>query len=375
MSGLRCRSPRNETSAGVRRRVLLGGLLLVMCWSTTVGEGKAQTMAVQEKSRKFDLSGHRGARGLCPENTIPAFAKALAIGVSSLEMDAAITKDKVVVISHDPFLDPNITRGPDGKWIEGPRKLIKDFTFAQLQQYDVGRIRPGTEHYERFGGQQVAVDRTRVPSLSAVIELVRKSGQREVVLSIEAKIDPSSPGDTLDPEGLAKALIEILRKEKFANRAYIQSFDWRVLQIVQRLAPEIPTVYLTSTQGSDDTLGIGKTERSKWTGDFNVNDYNGSAPHAIKAAGGRLWSPDSRDVDAAQVKTAHALGISVLPWTVNEAAKMAHFIDMGVDGIITDFPDRLRQVLKDKGMPLPKQAGGIGSRIGCKLRSLLRLRS
>ena len=134
---------------------------------------------------------------------------------------------------------------------------------------------------------------------------------------------------------------------------------------MQQLAPEIPTVYLTSAQPGDDTLAIGKKERSKWTGEFNVNNYS-SVPHAISAAGGKLWSPDARDLDVEQMKAAQALGIGVIVWTVNDPTQMAHFIEMGVDGIITDYPDRLRQVLKDKGMPLPKAATASAVDMNCK---------
>jgi glycerophosphoryl diester phosphodiesterase len=338
----------------------------------TTGMSTEKTVARQEKMRKFELSGHRGARGLCPENTLPAFAKALAIGVTTLEMDAAVTKDGVVVISHDPVLNPEITRGPDGKWIEGERKLIKALTFAELQGYDVGRIRSGTEQDRRFP-EQTPVDGTHIPSLSAVIQMVRASGQQEVLLSIEGKFDPTDETKpTWEADKLAKAIVDVLRKEKFAHRANIQSFDWAVLQTVQQLAPEIPTVYLTSGQPGDDTLGIGKPGGSKWTGKFDVNAYDGSVPHAIKAAGGKVWSPDSRDLTLAQVKTAHELGISVIVWTVNEPSEMAHFIDMGVDGIISDYPDRLRQVLKDKGLPLPKLAARIGSGANCRFLSFFK---
>src|SRR5262249_8366630 len=144
---------------------------------------------------------------------------------------------------------------------------------------------------------QVAVDGTRIPSLASVLDFVRKSGQDEVILSIEAKYDPNMPEHTLEPEPLATALVAAVRKGGFANRAYIQSFEWRVLQVVQRMAPEIPTVYLTSAQPDFDTLNIGQPVISKWTAGFDINQFGGSAPHAIKAAGGRLWSPYYGDVD------------------------------------------------------------------------------
>jgi glycerophosphoryl diester phosphodiesterase len=329
---------------------LLIGLMAI--WSL-------ETAIPQERLGKFDLSGHRGARGLRPENTLPAFSKALSIGVSPLEMDAAVTKDGVVVISHDPSLDPNITRRADGKWIEGGRWLIKDMTLKQLQTYDVGRIRPGTDYAKQFSSQ-VSVDGTRIPTLSAVIELVRTWQPEDAVVSIEPKFDPTDGAEpSLDREPLARAVIEVLRKAKFAQRSNIQSFDLTLLQIVKRIAPEFPIVYNTTGRPGDDTIGMGAIARSKWTGDFDVNEYK-SVVHAIKAAGGKDWSVDSWDLDAAQVKTAHELGIRVTVWTVNEPGEMVKFIDMGVDGIITDYPDRLRKVLSEKGIAVPAEGGRRG---------------
>jgi glycerophosphoryl diester phosphodiesterase len=328
--------------------------------------GGTERAMAQGGGRKFELSGHRGARGLCPENTLPAFSKALSIGVSTLEMDSAVTKDGVVVISHDLFLDAKITRGRDGKWIEGGRRLIKELTLRELQEYDVGRIRPDIEYAKEFAGQ-TPVDGTRIPTLSAVIDLVRSSGIKTVEISVEPKFDPTDETNpTLDRESLAAAMIEAVSRANFVKRTYIQSFDWPLLQIFQRRAPEFRTVYLTSSQGADDTLNIGSPTRSKWTGDFDVNQYK-SVAEAVKAAGGRHWSPDWRDIDEAQVKNAHVLGVRVIVWTVDGSEEMRKLIDMGVDGIITDYPDRLRKILIDKGIAAPKAARTMGKRGLCRL--------
>jgi len=319
-----------------------------------VALARTETALASQVAHQFDLSAHRGGRGLCPENTLPAFANALSIGVRSLEMDAAVTKDGVVVISHDAILNPDITRGPDGKWLEGKRIRIKDLTFQELQKYDVGRIRPATPYSNNFS-KQTPLDGTRIPSLASVIELVRISGARDVVLSVEAKFDPTDASQpTIPGDQLARAIISVLRQQGIEKQAYIQSFDWSILEIVQQLAPEIPTVYLTSGQPGDDTLGIGTAGGSKWTGKFDVNAYGGSVAHAIKAAGGRLWSPDSRDLDEAKIVTAHGLGLKVIAWTVNEPSEMAKLIGWGIDGIISDYPNKLRRVLQEKGVAVPK---------------------
>ncbi len=322
------------------------------------------------KQKIFELSAHRGGRGLCPENTLASFSNALAIGVSTLEMDAAVSKDGTVVISHNTYLDPNITRGASGQWIGKERKLIKFMTFTELETYDVGRIKPDTELATQFPRQK-PIDGTRIPSLAAVLNLVKASGDKDVIVSVELKYDPTDPFLTIEREPYAKALIDVLRKGGFASRSTIQSFDWEILQAVQRLAPEIPGVYLTSGYNEDDTLSIGEAEPSKWTAPFNVNSYGNSVVKAIKAAGGTLWSPDRRGLTEAQIREAHEAGVSVIVWTVNDEDEMAMFIDIGVDGLITDYPDVLRKVLISKGKAVAKATLRTTGGIPCRVRSFV----
>ena len=137
------------------------------------------------------------------------------------------------------------------------------------------------------------------------------------------------------------------------QRTTIQSFDWRTLRHVQTLAPEIPTVYLTAQQRWLDNVEIGRPGRSDWTAGLDVDDFGGSVPRLVAAAGGRIWSPYHKEIDAAQLDEAHGLGLEVVVWTVNDPARMRALIDLGVDGIITDYPGRLRRVLAEKGFPLP----------------------
>ncbi len=135
----------------------------------------------------FDLQGHRGTRGLAPENTLPAFAKALAIGVTTLELDTAITRDGVVVISHDPRVNADIARGADGRWLEARGPAIHDLAYAELLAYDVGRLKPGSAYAKSFP-EQVAVDGTRIPRLADLFAMVEKSGNRTVRFDIETKV-------------------------------------------------------------------------------------------------------------------------------------------------------------------------------------------
>ena len=301
-------------------------------------------------SQALDIHGHRGARGLAPENTLPAFAKALALGVSTLELDCAITRDGVVVVSHDPALNPDIARGPDGKWLQQTGPAIRSLNYQELQRYDVGRTNPASAYGKRWPAQQ-AVDGTRIPRLADVFALVRKSGNETVRFNIETKISPLAPGDTTDPEDFARKLIAAVRAARMADRTAIQSFDWRTLAVVQREAPEIPTVYLTSVSGFMDNIQA--KGDSPWTAGHRARDHGGSIPRLIKAAGGAVWSPYQGDLTRAVIKEAQALGLKVVAWTVNDPAGMRRMIEWGVDGIISDRPDLLRKVAGEMGVALP----------------------
>jgi len=299
----------------------------------------------------FDLQGHRGARGLAPENTLAGFALALSIGVSTLETDIAITRDRQLVISHDPALNPDITRGPDGQFLSARGPVIWQTDFAELERYDVGRLKPGTRYAGLYPAQK-PVDGARLPKLADLFALVKKSGNTEVRFALETKVTPTAPDDTMAPEPFARALIAAVREAGVAERTTILSFDWRTLQVVQKEAPEIGTVYLTIQQRSMDNVGAGSHEGS-WTAGFRHADH-GSVPKLIKAAGGRFWSSFHLDLTPAKVKEAQSLGLKVLAWTVNEPADMARVMDLGVDGIVTDRPDLLRDEMQRRGMPLPR---------------------
>ena len=295
-------------------------------------------------AQAFDLQGHRGARGLAPENTLPAYRRALELGVDTLECDMAITKDGVVVIHHDLWLNPDTTRGPDGKWLEARGPAIHELTFEQLQQYDVGRLKPGTDYAKLFPDQQ-AVDGTRIPRLADLFDLVRKSGNATVGFDCETKISPLEPAATLPPDEFTRKVIAEIRAGGMQARMMVQSFDWRTLQQIQKEAPEIRTMYLSSP----NTLAPAARSRlSPWLDGFSPELHGGSVPRAVNAAGGKIWAPNQGYLTPAMVAEAHALGIVVIPWTVNDPAMMAKLIDMGVDGIISDRPDLVQIELKKR---------------------------
>ena len=299
----------------------------------------------------FDLQGHRGTRGLAPENTLAAFTRAIAIGVTTLETDLAVTRDGVLVISHDPFLNPDVVRGPDGRWLAAKGPAIHSLTLAELKRYDIGRLDPEGKYAQQFPEQQPA-DGERFPALTEVFDLVRAS-QKPLRLNIETKITPNNSDETVDAATFARIVVEAVRKAGFAQRVTIQSFDWRTLLHAKKLAPEIETVCLTSEAANFDTVQRTSGQPSPWHAGLDLAAHGGSMPRLAHAAGCGTWSPFWRDVSPGIVEEAQALGLKVLPWTVNDPAEMKRLIDIKVDGLITDYPHRLRKVMADKGMALP----------------------
>ena len=298
-----------------------------------------------------ELQGHRGARGLAPENTLPAFSAALRLGVHVLELDIGLTRDDIVVIAHDSTLNPDLTRDAEGRFLEARGPALRSLAFAELQRFDVGRLKPGSRYAANHPAQQ-PIDGTRMPRLADLFALVRASGNVGVRFNIETKVSPLAPADTAPPEVMARALIAAVREGGMSARTTIQSFDWRTLQVVQKEAPEIPTVYLSAQQRFLDNIGAGKPEPSPWSAGFG-DAQHGSVPRMVKAAGGRIWSPYFGDLDATLLQEARQLGLKVVVWTVNDPAQLERMLDLGVDGLISDRPDLAREAMQRRGLPLP----------------------
>jgi glycerophosphoryl diester phosphodiesterase len=303
----------------------------------------------------FDLQGHRGARGLLPENTLPAFEKAMELGVSTLELDVGVTKDGIVVISHDRALNPEITRDASGAYLTAP-VLVNRLTLAEIKTYDVGRINPESAYAKRFPTQQ-PVDGTRMPALSTLFKRMEALGAKKLRFNIETKISPEKPNDTVSAAVFARKLLDVVRKHGMTSRVTIQSFDWRTLQIVQELQKGRTKKVLTSCLSSQQPWGDNITPKSDkglyWTGSVRTAEY-ADVPSMVKAAGCDVWSPYFADITPALVKKSHELGLKVIPWTTNSEAEMTAVIDAGADGLITDYPDRARVVLKNRGIALPE---------------------
>ena len=292
----------------------------------------------------FDLQAHRGGRGLAPENTLAAFRQAVTLGVTTLELDLAVTKDDVVVVSHDPYLNPDLVR-IDGKWLDGIGPTIRSLSLAELKRYELGRINPASAYARQFPMQQ-PVDGQRFPLLREVYEIAPPPMQ----LNIEIKTDPTRPSGTADPIHFARLVVDQVKAAKAVGRTMIQSFDWRALRDVKEVAPEIATACLTIETRNNDTVRRDEPIPSPWLGGLDLKAQGGSLPKLATVAGCGVWSPFWRNLTPETLAEAHKLGLKVIPWTVNEPAEMARLIDRKVDGLITDYPEQALAILAQRGL-------------------------
>jgi glycerophosphoryl diester phosphodiesterase len=292
----------------------------------------------------FDIQGHRGARGLAPENTLAAFRAGLARGATTLETDLQVTRDGVLVISHNPRLSPDLTRDASGRFLaaEGPR--IHDLTLAELAQYDIGRVNPDTAYGREWPGQ-MAADGERIPTLAQLFDLVKASAPK-ARLNIETKLSPDAPAEAPAPETFARLVVEAVHAAGMSERVTIQSFDWRTLVAVKRLDPSLRTSCLTIETAKTNNVAGRNGGASGWTAGFDLAAAGGSVPRLARMAGCDVWSPFWRNATPERIDEAHRLGLAVLPWTVDDTDAMRRLMDAGVDGIITDYPDRLRALVK-----------------------------
>jgi glycerophosphoryl diester phosphodiesterase len=256
------------------------------------------------------VHGHRGARAMRPENTLPAFRYAIDAGVDVLELDMAVTKDNVVVVSHDPYLNPPVCSGPRAK------VAIHELTLAELREWDCGKIQnPGFP-------KQTPVPGTRMPTLDEVFDLAPGN---KVQFNIETKIFADHPELTPPPDEFVRLVLALLRKHKLESRVMLQSFDFRTLHAMKKIAPEIRLVAL-------------------WSG--RDRDFVSVA----KEAGAGIISPTYQLVTPEQVRAAHEAGLQVVPWTANRPADWDKLVAAKVDAIITDDPAELIAYLKQRGL-------------------------
>ncbi|MBI4350297.1 MAG: glycerophosphodiester phosphodiesterase [Elusimicrobia bacterium] len=281
-------------------------LLLLFCCAPL----RAGTIAVH---------GHRGSRGTVPENTLPAFESALLAEADVLEMDLGVTKDDVVVVSHEPKVTPERCLGPEGEKLERAMP-IRSLTLAELKKYDCGTLLN-----PKFP-QQLPVPGERMPTLNEVFTMVKASGYAagaKAEFNIETKIFPYEPELTPAPADFARLVVEAVKKHELEKRVIVQSFDVRTLKEVKNLAPAIRTAQLTCEELVDIVP-------------------------ALKSAKVDVWSPNYKWLTPEAVKEAHEAGIKVAPWTINASKDWDAAIAAGVDAIITDYPAALVEYLQTR---------------------------
>ena len=306
----------------------------------------APSVKPEFQNKKFYIVGHRGAAGLAPENTIPAFMRAIEIGVDAIEIDVLLTADGKLVVHHDFRLKPEITRKTDGSWLEKwDRPIVKNLTLKELKLYDVGRLNPSTSYARRYPDQE-PFDGQSIPTLKEVVSLLKSKGNKNTNLWIEIKTSPEKPEMTPSPQSVASAVIKLLHEEDFISRAQILSFDWIALAHVRKIAPEVPVVYLSHVGVRLNNIKPGQPGPSPWMAGIDIDDFSGSIPQAINAAGGHLWAPHYKYITYRLLEEAHRLSIRVFVWTPDSKSEMLRMIEMGVDGIVTNRPDILSSLLR-----------------------------
>ena len=301
-----------------------------------------------------DLQGHRGTRGLAPENTLAAFRKAIEIGVTTLETDLALTADDVLVLVHDPRLSRALTRTGDGRWLAEDSAPIRSLTSAEVRAYDVGRLDPSHPDAKSWP-EQVPADGERIPTLAELFALARDArspGGRPVRFNIETKLTPTNAVPTASAEDFARAIAREVRSAGMTERVTVQSFDWRTLRALKRIAPEIRTACLTVEGRTMNTVREDASGASPWHDGLKRSDHGGSLPRTVRAAGCSDWAPPWRNLTPDLVAEAHGLGLAVVAWTVNEPSDIERALDLGVDAIITDYPDRARSILAKRRVPV-----------------------
>lgn len=274
-----------------------------------------QASAQQVEFPKFSYEGHRGARGLYPENTIQGMIVALQQGVTTLEMDAHITKDNQVVLSHDDYLNSKFVVQQDGSPLTGDQKIIYQMTYDELKKYDTGS-KPHAEFPEQVNVKE------NIPLLASVIEhveaYVKEHNLPAPFYNIETKINPKFDGvNHPAPAEFVDLLVAVVQEKGISERVVIQSFDPRTIQIVHKKYPNIKTSFLTY--------------KPEQTLEQQLN-YLGYTPF--------IYSPYYEAVTQELVDKAHEAGMKVIPWTVNQAEDIQKLIQLKVDGIISDYPNR-----------------------------------
>ena len=298
----------------------------------------------------FDAQGHRGARGLLPENTLPAFRRALELGVSTLELDTGVTADGVVVVSHNRRISGEICLGPGGERLgEEGGALIRDLTLEEIRRYDCGSLNPDPGEFPEPPRRNLPG--TPMPTVAQVFDLAAELDPG-VRFNLELKVDPTVD-ETVPLERFVEVLVDLVVERGLVDRVTLQCFDWRALELVKQRRPDLTTAALLSPR----TLGDG--DASPWLNGLSLDAAGGTGLGLVEAAiayvdvfspSWRQVTPGAKGYLGATVGRYQEAGLPVVPWTVNSPERIEQVLDLGVDGLISDYPDRLLEILGRRGI-------------------------
>ena len=303
---------------------------------------------ILSKPNHIKIYGHRGARGDLPENTLESFKYLFENNINAYETDILITKDLTPVITHDFRLDPSFTKDEDGNWIKDENIKIFDLTYEEISKFDVGSLNKLTRYGRRFVNQR-SLENQKIPKLSELLELSSKNVLQNLLINLEIKSTPDEKNLTPDPKDLVQIVLNEINNSNLKDKIIISSFDWRVLREVKKQSPEIPRAYLTFQQ--EKGMKIKKTiySKSPWIDHIPLTIVY-DLPKIIKELGGSAWHPYYKDINKKAVKDAHDNNLPVNVWTVNDEDDMLKMIEYGVDGIMTDYPLRLKNLCEKRSI-------------------------
>ncbi len=297
---------------------------------------------ILSKPNYIKIYGHRGARGDLPENTLESFKYLFKNNINAYETDILISKDLIPVITHDFRLDPSFTKDNEGNWITDENIIIFDLSYDELLKFDVGALNKLSRYGRRFVNQKT-LENQKIPKLSELLELSSKNKSENLLINLEIKSTPDEENLTPTPEEMVKLVMQEVNKSNLQNKIIISSFDWRTLTEIKNHYPEISRAYLSFQQQTGIKIKNTIYNRSPWMS-FLPFFEKYELPKIIKSQGGKAWHPYYKDITKKLVEISHQEDLPVNVWTVNEEYDMLKMIEYSVDGIMTDYPLRLKEL-------------------------------
>jgi glycerophosphoryl diester phosphodiesterase len=297
---------------------------------------------ILSKPNYIKIYGHRGARGDLPENTLESFKYLFKNNINAYETDILISKDLIPVITHDFRLDPSFTKDNEGNWITDENIIIFDLSYDELLKFDVGSLNKLSRYGRRFVNQKT-LENQKIPKLSELLELSSKNKSENLLINLEIKSTPDEENLTPTPEEMVKLVMQEVNKSNLQNKIIISSFDWRTLTEIKNLYTEISRAYLSFQQQAGIKIKNTIYNRSPWMSYLPFFEKY-ELPKIIKSQGGKALHPYHKDITKKLVDISHQEDLPVNVWTVNEENDMLKMIEYGVDGIMTDYPLRLKEL-------------------------------